>query len=284
MPDETNQPMPDVGASSSSSHLGPRSSQDADGAGQGSAKRAKLVFGSASLRVAMVQVLDIVERLAAGGYRPRIWTRAEVKRWCRDVVELALINKASLQKLQPWLQKIRRIKQLLDLYPQGQARFENHTQRGWLFHEERTRVQWFNPWLQTVQNIHPSPILIDIFMNHIPVPFVSQQSTETDDKPLTQHVPEIIELMPEAVVCAYGDWPCRDRVTPLIAAQWNEDIGTEWLEVLIRAGADPIGPIIINGRPVDVIEDMISNVRDLPYLAQRAELVRATLAKLQAPR
>jgi hypothetical protein len=199
-------------------------------------KRRKFDVSIARL-VPTVIVLNILERTAAGAYRPTIWTRAEIKRWCRDVVELALISKASLQKLRPWLEKIRRIHELMNVYIKSQQTFEKDTASGlWPYPTEKEGVEWFYPWTREVRTVYAPPILIDIFMSGSSASFAREQTTYgVFDR---RHVEEILRLIPEALHCQRGHSRCRTNVTPFKAGAANLNIDVAELRILLQHGAD----------------------------------------------
>jgi len=66
---------------------------------QRATKRVKFSPGAQWMPIEIV--LNILERVAAGGRRPVIWTRAETRKWSRGVTDLATISKASMRKLAP---------------------------------------------------------------------------------------------------------------------------------------------------------------------------------------
>jgi hypothetical protein len=206
----------------------------------------------------------IFPRLAAGGLRPTLWTRREIRKWARGLVELMTVCKALKPVVQPWLVKIKRMLELLHQRPALQTHFEEAAEgRWWPNHAQESSVTLWNPWLKVYQEMWPSPILVDIFMSVCEASVLRPytKGKHFDDAPLL----EIMDLMPESIQCEYGEMRCRHRVTPLAAAAYGyrDIVGLEWIEELLKRGAHPKSCLQVLGeRNYDLVNDLLSNCKD----------------------
>jgi hypothetical protein len=192
----------------------------------------------AAWRVPEVLIANIVERTAVGAYRPTIWTRKEIRRWCRDITTLATTSKSIYAKLEPWLKKAKNVLETLALCDKSQDDFERDISSSpWPWPKEDEGVSWFNPWIMTRQIVYPSPVLIDIFLSG---KSLSEASfLEFYDGTAAKFVPVFVSLMPESLHCRRGTRRCRLNATPLIMAVLNEDVPTKWITILLQLGSDP---------------------------------------------
>jgi len=146
------------------------------------------------------------------------------------------------------------------------------------YSKPREEILYRNPWTFEPQTICPSPILIDIFMGGLNLPFAHGQASLDVFK--DDHLLEIMQLMPEAVHCKRGELRCRQWMAPLAVAAWNPSVNVKWIEALVRYGANPKQTVCVVSQETDLYKDLISCADGDETKIARAELVKQTLAAL----
>ena len=105
-----------------------------------------------------------------------------------------------------------------------------------------------------------NPILIDILLSgcNLPLAYSTYNSFEKEQE---EDLKKCIELFPNSINSTYGILRCRTNVTPLHAACLNEKIPLHIINYLIMNGADINIPININGKNVNILNDINDNNR-----------------------
>jgi hypothetical protein len=281
------------------SHSGVVRSPDPEG--QPSAKRQKIEIWT---RLPMEQIFDVLERAAAGVYRPTTWVRAEVRQWMCRVRELATISKAVHRRLQPWIERVMGVCHLYREFEVAQSLLEDHVNESssrFMWRPEYDQVKWFNPWTLQTTLVLPPPILfplvnvgshVNIYPHELRCSFTRFHGEKKET--IVRELQKVVELIPESVHCISGRVLGRSKCTPLAIALYNAATDASVWEVLLRHGADPFPRVLIyagadDGPLSDVVKDMqtdwqleVGNRSLLSMWNTRADQIVAVLKPYQA--
>lgn len=84
-------------------------------------------------------------------------------------------------------------------------------------------------------------------------PIISYTELKNDMK-------SIIKVLPSCIESDYGVLRCRFNVTPIMAASINESIPIDFVELLIKNGANINKKIQVNGYNIDLLDDLHDNI------------------------
>lgn len=105
---------------------------------------------------------------------------------------------------------------------------------------------------------HP-PLLIDACLSGSGLPCAYTSVSKFDDSVFVD-VREIISLVPNSLRSTYGQLRCRNRVTPLHSAIYNESVPIKVIAYLLENGANPVDKIFVDGVPHNIAEDIHGNI------------------------
>jgi hypothetical protein len=233
-------------------------------------------------------LLDILERAAIGACRPLVWTLREVKLWYNQVYLLATVSKAVLRHLKPVLKIIKRIYALMRKYMHMHEDLDELSRSHFwpISYRKSQEVLFRNPWTHQTLMVCPSPILFEIFsrgiygrLDHQGLPMVV-----LEDRFNPKDVFELLRLMPESLHYRVGEVDTWYELTPLAAAALNFQVGMEWIEVLLKHGADPRQTLRSYHTTLTIYEELkkvadqeTRDPLDRSFRLARAQLVKSTL-------
>jgi len=108
-------------------------------------------------------------------------------------------------------------------------------------------------------NLFVNPLLLDLLFTGCNLPYAESTYDLLNDDVFFKDLKEIVELMPQLIHSKFGQLRCRNNVTPLHAACINTSIPIKIIKFLLEKGAR-IEPILLNGQPIDILDDMIDNI------------------------
>ncbi len=108
-------------------------------------------------------------------------------------------------------------------------------------------------------NLFVNPLLLDLLFTGCNLPYAESTYDLLNDDVFFKDLKEIVELMPNLIHSKFGQLRCRNNVTPLHAACINTSIPIKIIKFLLEKGAR-IEPILLNGQPIDMLDDMIDNI------------------------
>lgn len=104
----------------------------------------------------------------------------------------------------------------------------------------------------------------------------SQENTCDFTEHTLNDIRRIVELVPDSVLCDFGLVKCRNNITALYIACWNENIPLSTIQFLVEKGADPFKAVKINNKWAPIVEDILvtSCVRHTPGQKDRLEQIQ----------
>lgn len=113
---------------------------------------------------------------------------------------------------------------------------------------------------------HSSPILIDILNSGNGLPCSQSTMKYFDNVTDYNAIWEILKLFPDCIHSDYGLLRCRNYITPLAAACYNDSIPVTIIEQILKEYPDCVRTIVMNGYTLSIIDDIAEiNPADEPH-------------------
>lgn len=111
-----------------------------------------------------------------------------------------------------------------------------------------------------------SPILIDILNSGNGLPCSQSTMKYFDNVTDYNAIWEILKLFPDCIHSDYGVLRCRNYITPLAAACYNNSIPVTIIEQILKAYPDCDRTISMNGHRISIVDDIAeANAADEPH-------------------
>ncbi len=105
-----------------------------------------------------------------------------------------------------------------------------------------------------------NPILIDILFTGCDLPCVYSTYDILPFKVIEEDIKELLEINPNLIYSTFGTMRCRNNITPLTAACFNNYITTDIIELLLKHNANPNYEYLVNGEKITVLQDLENNI------------------------
>ena len=111
-----------------------------------------------------------------------------------------------------------------------------------------------------------SPILIDILNSGNCLPCSQSTMKYFDNVTDFKAIWEILKLFPDCIHSDYGVLRCRNYITPLAAACYNNSIPVTIIEQILKDYPDCDRTISMNGHRISIVDDIAeANAADEPH-------------------